>query len=73
LSLSLNAVAGGFGASLSGYKPLFTSGAIGVFSYLTIAAGQQLAGTYFSKWLGGLAHRVAGLVLIGVGMYELFF
>ena len=72
-SLSLNAIAGGFGASLSGYNPLLTSAGIGVFSYFTIAAGQKLSGTYFSKWLGGLAHKVAGLVLLLVGVYELFF
>lgn len=72
LSLSLNAMAGGLGATLSGYNPLLTSIAIGIFSYLTIAAGQKLSGTYFSRWLGLLAPRIAGILLVLLGIYELF-
>ena len=71
-SLSLNAMAGGFGAALSGYNPVSTSLAIGLFSYLTIAVGDQVSNTYF-KWLGVLAPKVAAVVLIIIGVYELFF
>ena len=72
LSLSINAMAGGLGATLSGYNPLLTSLAIGIFSYLTIATGQKLSRTYFSRWLGLLAPRIAGILLMLLGVYELF-
>lgn len=73
LSLSLNAMAGGFGASLSGYPPLFVSVAIGGVSYITIDVGQKVSKTYMSKWLGPIAQKLAGLLLILIGVYELFF
>ncbi|MEE3715665.1 manganese efflux pump [Tumidithrix elongata RA019] len=72
ISLSLNAIAGGIGASLSGYNALLTSGAIGIFSYVTIAIGQKLSRKYFSSLLGTLSQQIAGLVLIAIGIYELF-
>ncbi len=72
LSLALNAMAGGLGASLSGHNPVITSLAVGIFSYITIATGQAIAGTYLSKRLGALAPKVSGLLLVAIGIYELF-
>lgn len=72
VSLALNAMAGGFGASLSNHNTVLTSLAIGVFSYLTIDLGQRLAKSYLSKSLGSLSQKVAGLLLILIGVYELF-
>lgn len=72
VSLALNAMAGGFGASLSNHHAVLTSLAIGVFSYLTIDLGQRLAKSYLSKSLGSLSQKVAGLLLILIGVYELF-
>ncbi len=73
VSLSLNAMAGGFGASLAGHNAIVTSCAVGVFSYLTIVIGQSLAGNYASKWLGSFSQRLAGLLLMAIGIYELLF
>lgn len=72
VSLALNAMAGGLGASLSGHNPFITSVAVGVFSYITLEIGQAIAGSYLSKRLGSLAPKAAGLVLIAIGIYELF-
>ena len=72
-SLSLNAMAGGFGASLAGHNPIATSIAVGVFSYVTIAVGQNIAGTYVGKYLGSLSQKIAGLLLIAIGIYEFLF
>lgn len=72
VSLALNAMAGGVGASLSGYDPVLLSLATGIFSYGTIEAGQRLAGSYLSKRFGILAQPLAGIVLIGIGIYEFF-
>jgi putative Mn2+ efflux pump MntP len=73
ISLSLNAMAEGFGASLSGYHPLFVSFAIGGVSYITIDTGQKVAKTYTSRWVGPFAQKLAGLLLILIGVYEFFF
>jgi putative sporulation protein YtaF len=72
VSLALNAMAGGLGASLSGHNPVTTSLAVGVFSYITIDLGQAISGTYLSKRLGVLAPKAAGLLLVVIGIYELF-
>lgn len=72
-SLALNAIASGFGASLSGYNALLTSLAIGSFSYLTIEIGQSVSQSYFSPTLGPLAQKAAGFMLIAIGLYEFFF
>ena len=72
VSLALNAMAGGLGASLSGHNPFITSVAVGLLSYLTLEIGQAIAGSSLSKRLGPLAPKVAGLVLIAIGIYELF-
>ncbi len=73
ISLALNAMAGGFGASLSGYNAVTTALAIGIASYITIAIGQRVSKSYFSKSLGRLAQKIAGLLLILIGVYEIFF
>jgi len=72
ISLALNAMAGGVGASLSGYDPLLLSLATGIFSYGTIEAGQRLSGSYLSKRFGNLAQPTSGIVLVGIGIYEFF-
>ena len=72
-SLSLNAMAGGFGAGLAGHNPISTSIAVGTFSYLTIAVGQNVASTYAGKWLGSISQKIAGLLLMAIGIYELVF
>ncbi len=73
ISLSLNAIAGGLGASLSGYDATLTSIAIGLFSYITISLGQNLSRKYFNKLIGTLSQQISGLLLIGIGIYEMLF
>jgi putative Mn2+ efflux pump MntP len=73
VSLSLNAMAGGFGASLAGHNAIATSIAVGMFSYVMIAVGQSLADNYASKWLGSFSQRLAGFLLMAIGIYELLF
>lgn len=61
-------MAGDFGASLAGHNALITSLEIGIASYLTIDSGQRLSKTYFSKSLRPLSQKVAGLLLILIGV-----
>ncbi|WP_055074983.1 manganese efflux pump [Pseudanabaena sp. 'Roaring Creek'] len=73
ISLSLNAIAGGLGASLSGYNPIVTSLAIGIFSYITVALGQKLPKKIFNKSLGKFSQQISGILLILIGIYEIVF
>jgi len=73
ISLSLNAIAGGLGASLSGYNPIAMSLTIGLFSYITVALGQKLPKKIFRKSLGKISQQISGLLLIGIGIYEIIF
>lgn len=72
ISLALNAMAGGFGASLAGFNAIAISIGVGVFSYLTIAIGQGLSTSLLSKWLGTFSQQLAGLLLMAIGVYELW-
>lgn len=72
ISLALNAMAGGFGASLAGFNAIAISIGVGVFSYLTIALGQELSTSLLSKWLGTVSQKLAGLLLMAIGVYELW-
>lgn len=71
ISLSLNAIAEGLGASLAGYDPIVTSLSIGIFSYITVAIGQKIPKKIFNKFIGKLSEHLSGLLLIGIGIYEL--
>ena len=71
--LALNGFTIGFGAGIIGVSPLFTSISIGVFSlisiYLGIKVGNKIGDTLFGKYTSG----VAGILLIFIGVFELFF
>lgn len=71
--LALNCLTIGFGAGIIGVSPSFTSISIGVFSlisiYLGIKVGNKIGNTFFGKYSSG----IAGILLIIIGVYELFF
>lgn len=72
IALALNCVVGGFGAGVTGLSPLMTTISIGLFSLLTIyigvRAGQQIART----WLGKRSNILGGILLVCIGLYEIF-
>jgi putative sporulation protein YtaF len=72
LSLSFNAMAGGFGASLAGHNAIAFSIAVGLFSYLTIAVGQEVSMSLASRWLGIFSQKAAGVLLVAIGVCELY-
>ena len=77
LSLSLNAIAGGFAASLAGHNSAIDTIAIPIgvasFSYLTIAVGQRVSARLVTRWLGDLSQKIAALLLIGIGVSEFYY
>ena len=72
LALTLNNIPNGVGAGMIGLSPALTTSFVFVFSIMTIWIGIK-AGHYFGSHLfGRLAGPVSGLLLIAVGVYEIF-
>ncbi len=68
IALAINALAGGLGAGLAGFPPLFTAVMVGALSYLLLWFGVYLGGRYGARWLGEKAPLFTGLVLILLGI-----
>lgn len=72
LALTMNNLANAFGAGLSGLNPLLLAGAVFLFSIITFCMGIEIGMRYTSQWLGERAGLAAGLLLVLIGLYELF-
>jgi putative sporulation protein YtaF len=71
VALGINAWAGGLGGGLVGVPPWALALATGIFSYLTLFAGEHLGRRTVGHWLGNKASLVAGLILILIGIKDL--
>ncbi len=69
--LTLNNIPNGVGAGLLGLSALIMTSAVFVVSILTIWFG-IFCGHVGIRWLGKSAGLIAGLILIGVGLCEIF-
>jgi putative Mn2+ efflux pump MntP len=72
LALSLNCIATGFGAGVSGVSPIMTAISVGVFSLVTVAIGVRIGHQIARTWLGRYSNVIGGLMLIAIGLYEIF-
>ncbi|MGI9859751.1 sporulation membrane protein YtaF [Moorella naiadis] len=72
LALALNNLATGFGAGVSGLNPALTTAMVFLFSLFSCGAGITIGRRYTSRWLGAKTGIAAGLLLILIGVYELF-
>lgn len=72
LGLTINNIPNGVGAGMLGCGALLMTGSVFLFSILTIWIGIS-GGLLGFKWLGQLTGVISGLILIGVGLYEIFF
>lgn len=70
-SLSLNCLATGVGAGLTGLTPLPTAVSVFLFSLLTISAGYHTGWKTADNWLERGSQIAAGVLLILIGLYEL--
>ena len=70
--LSLNCLTIGFGAGITGVPSLFTSISIGVFSLISISIGVMLGNKIGNTIFGNYSNSIAGLLLIVIGIYEIF-
>ncbi|WP_200759731.1 manganese efflux pump [Effusibacillus dendaii] len=71
LALGLNCMTSGFGAGISGVSPVWATISVGLFSLLTIALGVRMGDRIAHTWFGRYSNLCAGLLLIGIGFYEI--
>lgn len=71
-ALSVNCIAMGFGAGVSGASPIMTAISVGVFSLITVAIGERIGHRIAMTWLGKYSKAIGGLILIAIGLYEVF-
>lgn len=70
--LAANCLTIGFGAGITGVSPLSTAISIGIFSLISILLGFKLGNTISNTFFGKYANHIAGLLLIIIGLYEMF-
>jgi putative sporulation protein YtaF len=72
LALSLNALTNGFGAGISGISPVWTTISVGIFSFITVDLGLRAGYKISQTWIGKYANQISGILLIAIGVYEIF-
>ncbi|MBP2662080.1 MAG: sporulation protein YtaF [Firmicutes bacterium] len=72
VALSVNALAGGFDAGAIGISSLWESALVGVVSFITILLGVYFGEKYAAKKLGYYTTAISGLLLILVGVHQLW-
>ncbi|KIL38800.1 hypothetical protein SD70_24270 [Gordoniibacillus kamchatkensis] len=71
IALALNCIASGFGAGVTGVSAWGTTLSIGAFSLLTVALGVRVGTRIAQTWFGRYPNAIGGLILIGIGVYEI--
>lgn len=70
--LAINCLSIGFGAGITGVPPLHAALSIGVFSVISIVIGVQLGQQLGRSWFGRHSDAIAGVLLVIIGLYEMF-
>lgn len=70
--LGLNCLTIGFGAGITGIPPLYASLSIGLFSIISISIGVSIGNKIGNTLFGKYSNSFAGLLLIIIGIYEMF-
>lgn len=71
-ALAVNCLATGLGAGLTGLNVAGLAWSVTLFSLLTIITGVQIGKRFASLLFGDRAPLVAGVILIIIGLYEIF-
>lgn len=72
VALSMNALAGGFDAGIIGVPVFATAMVVGTFSYVLMAACTFIGRKYAADRLGDHATVLSGLILIMIGLQQIF-
>lgn len=70
LALAMDSLVAGFGASMTGFRPLLTPFIVGPVSAFWVGLGVFAGKRYAAKWLGGKAAILPGWVLVCLGVVK---
>ena len=73
ITLSINNLALGIGASISGISIFLTTILTFVFSIITMSIGLKLGSRYLSKIFGEYSPLFSAIIIIAMGIFEFFF
>jgi putative sporulation protein YtaF len=72
VALGINALAGGFDAGLTHISIGYTSLSVGICSFVLLGISEYIGKRYVAKHLGSKATALAGILLILIGIHQLF-
>jgi len=72
IALSLNNTVNGVAAGMVGMNPLLLTAAVMLFSMLMLSAGLAAGNQLNRRWLSGLSGVLSGLMLMLLGLYEIY-
>lgn len=72
VALAMNALAGGFNAGITHLNISLTSISVGAFSFLLLGVCSLLSEKYAAERLGNRATVISGLLLILIGIHQMF-
>lgn len=70
-ALSLNCLGMGFGGGITGIPPLWSGLSVGLISFMTIKIGICMGLKISNSWINKYSNILAGLLLVGIGLYEI--
>jgi putative sporulation protein YtaF len=72
LALSLNCFGVGIGGGITGVSPLWSGIVVGSMSLCTMSIGIQMGIRLSYSWVNKFASSIAGMLLLCMGLYEIF-
>jgi putative sporulation protein YtaF len=73
VALTLNNLVNGVAAGMLGLNLFLVTSFVAIFSILAIWAGRSAGRSSRYRWIGNVTGPVSGLLLISIGVYEIFF
>lgn len=71
-ALALNCIASGLGAGATGLSPTAATVSIGVLSLITIYLGVRIGLQLSRTWFGKHSNAIGNILLLAIGLYEIF-
>ena len=73
VALTLNNLVNGVAAGLLGLSLSLVTSFVVIFSILAIWAGRSTGRSLRYQWIGTVTGPASGLILVSIGIYEIFF
>jgi putative Mn2+ efflux pump MntP len=72
VALTLNNLVNGVAAGMLGLSLSLVTSSVAIFSVIAIWAGRSAGRSFRYRWIGNITGPVSGLLLVSIGVYEMF-